>query len=115
MENRISESTDQADELRKLVNDVEEGEQDQQTNQEQEEQQEQVTLQGLPGEDEEDDVDILDLPPRGNVHNKSKSPMKLKISRASTRLLAVIAILLLLFGTAFYFWGEALWSTIVNM
>ncbi|MFD1360584.1 hypothetical protein [Lentibacillus salinarum] len=106
MENRKTESNDQADELRNLLAEVDSG-----VEQDRQEEQKQQEADNITGRD----VDILNLPPRREVHNQHHQRMTLKLSRATMRMLSVIVILLLLSGTAFYLWGNELWELIVTM
>ncbi|QKY71617.1 hypothetical protein Len3610_06020 [Lentibacillus sp. CBA3610] len=108
MENKTRESNDQASELRQLLDEVE-------NSNEQELQEEDGPQKSETETDTETNVDILNLPPRKEVHSKYNKRTKLKISRASKRLISVIIILLLLFGTMFYLWGEELLEIIGNM
>ncbi|RYG73630.1 hypothetical protein EU245_05895 [Lentibacillus lipolyticus] len=106
-ETREQEQNDQAKELRDLIDEVEG------TNGKHEHQQAEEASGS--GGTRQQKVDILDLPPRRDVHTGNNKGIKLKISRASLRLLSVIIVLLVLFGTAFYFWEEELLELIRHM
>lgn len=108
MENKTRESKDQASELRKILDEVENSS-NQKTNAE--------SGQKEPNKEipDEPNIDILNLPPRKDVHSKRKKRTKLKVGSASKRLISVFIILILLFGTAFYLWGEEFLEMIGNM
>ncbi|MFD2762255.1 hypothetical protein ACFSUO_14950 [Lentibacillus juripiscarius] len=101
------EQDDQAKDLRELLNEVEG------TNEEGDSRRTEES--GEIGESAREKVDILDLPPRREVRTGNHKGIRLKMSRASLRLLTVIIVLLVLLGGAFYLWGEELLELIQHM
>ncbi|TFJ93790.1 hypothetical protein [Lentibacillus salicampi] len=90
---------DQGAELRKLLEEVEDGSE--------QKVQEQTHTQELDKKTQRE-VDILDLPPRKEVHSHHHNRTKLKIGRASIRLISVIIILIVVLLVVFNLWGEEL-------
>lgn len=110
MSEKTKEHNDQADELRKLFNEVqEESVQSAPVNKVESEN------EGSEIEHHERGVDILNLPPRSQVHSTSNKRTRVKLSRASQRLIIVVVIFLAFLGGAFYLWGQELMEVIINI
>lgn len=108
MSNETKENDDQAEELRKLFNEVQEESEQSIPEEEIEEESHEVDEEGR-------DVDILELPPRREVHRITNKRTRVKISRASLRLIFVVITFLVLVGGAYYIWGQELTEVIINI
>lgn len=98
VENKFNEHEDQAAELRKLLDEVERGKNEPGA--------ETIIL---PDEnpDHKREIDILNLPPRGEIHNNKKRT-QIKFSFPLIRFLFVIIILGAVLAGLYYVWGNEL-------
>ncbi|GAA0444113.1 hypothetical protein GCM10008983_21820 [Lentibacillus halophilus] len=129
MRTEIKDDNDQAKDLRELVDEVESEENkkdgwnegtSQETN---ESSRNRSNIHGVEAMSEHEkrdtsarqQVDILDLPPRRDVHTVKHKRVKMKLNRASWRMLSVIIVLLILFGGAFFLWDNELFELIQRM
>jgi len=105
-ENPIKES-DQANELKKLLSDV--------TRQESSNDPTLAESETLNTLDETKKIDVLNLPPRKEIHGGKASRMKIKITKPYIRLIVVVSLIIILFASGFYMWGEELINMIKHI
>ncbi|MFZ3577054.1 hypothetical protein [Virgibacillus sp. DJP39] len=107
-----SEYNDQANELRKLINEV----QDNKSSETPKEDNATVSgnltydLESTSFEENENSrtADILNLPPRKEIHSNQNHSIKLKVSRPLLRISAVILTLVIVLLGVYYVWGNDL-------
>ncbi|MFD1039503.1 hypothetical protein ACFQ3N_14025 [Virgibacillus byunsanensis] len=100
MSNQSKKRDDQANELRKLLNEV------QQSETTQEKKSSSYIADSVPTRE----VDILNLPTRKEVHNEKGKRTKIKVSRPYLRLYVVIILILSIVAIAYYLWEEEIVS-----
>ncbi|TQS74438.1 hypothetical protein DX933_10835 [Ornithinibacillus gellani] len=99
-------SPDQADELRKLLDEVQQSAND-------EKESEQIKEETEPTYSRE--IDILNLPPRREVHGNNNSKARMTFNRPLFRLIIVLLLVIGFTAGLFYFYGDEILNILNQM